>query len=63
MDEPKIFIVADVEIGENYLEMPIRDFSVTEFYKIVQEKNEIIGVYFDVKSHLVSFIVKEKTGG
>ena len=62
MDEPKIFIVANVEIGENYVEMPIRDFSVTEFYKIIKEKNEIIGVYFDIENHLVSFIVEEKKG-
>ncbi|MCK4825323.1 hypothetical protein KA005_56775 [bacterium] len=67
MDKLKFFIDSDIEQEierkENYLEMPIRDFTVTEFYKLVKKNNEVIGVYFDAEKHIVSFIVKEKTEG
>lgn len=67
MDEKQVFrdskIEWEIERNDRYLEMPIRDFSVTEFYKLIKKDNEVVGVYFDPENHLVSFIVKEKTRG
>ena len=65
MDEKQLFrdCARAVERNDRYLEMPIRDFSVTEFYKLIKKDNEVVGVYFDYENHLVSFIVNKKTGG
>jgi len=55
-----IYIHPDCETIVSKLEFPYRDYELIEFYKLIKKENEIVSVYFDIESHIVSFIVKEK---
>lgn len=39
---------------------PYRDFDLIEFFKICQEKHEIIGIEIDLEDHIISLMFQRK---
>jgi len=57
----RIYFSDEWKVGEKYDKQTwYRAFELMEFVKLVEKKDEIMGIILDVESHNIGFILKPK---